>query len=126
MYYLVKNGIMKISYLLTDLRTNDTLSKRVSVLMRGTKFLALLRSVTKIKVKTLKKLLKELKNAQYNIKVLEQEIEDVSFGKNSKIALLVLNDKDINNEIKTIFQSSSELRIIRLNKNQLTTLKELI
>jgi len=74
----------------------------------------------------LKKLLEELKSSQYSIKILEEETEDIFFGRSSKIALLVLNDKDIHNKIQEIFQSTSELRIINLDKNQLKTLKELI
>jgi len=74
----------------------------------------------------LKKLLEELKSSQYSIKILEEEMEDIFFGRSSKIALLVLNDKDIHNKIQEIFQSTSEIRIINLDKNQLKTLKELI
>lgn len=74
----------------------------------------------------MKKLLEELQSAQYSIKIVEEEMEDIFFGRNSKIALLVLDNKDIYNEIKEIFYSISELRIINLDKNQLKTLKELI
>jgi len=74
----------------------------------------------------LKNLLEELKSAQYSLKILENEMEDIFLGRNFKIVLFVLNDKNINNELKELFQRTSELRIIRLEKNQLQNLRELV
>lgn len=72
----------------------------------------------------MKKLLYELKNEKYSIKLLDEAgLECISYASASKIALFVLNGFNADSTIRKILSLCSELRIVNIEKKEAEIIK---